>query len=67
MLQAILDGQVTIHKEIKEVRDEVKKNGERIDKLGKQLAYVEDDTPTREEFNELKVRMDNVESKVAPI
>lgn len=24
---------------------------ERLDKIGRQLAYLEDDTPTREEFN----------------
>lgn len=35
MLQMVLDGQVSIKKEIK-------KNGKRIDKLGQQLAYLED-------------------------
>lgn len=35
----------------------------RIDSLGKQLAYLEDDAPTRDEFNELEKRVDKVEQK----
>lgn len=42
MLQSILDGQVSIRKDIKEVKEEAKKTEERlterIDKLGMQLA-----------------------------
>ena len=38
----------------------------RIDKLGKQLAYLEDDTPTREEFDGLESRVVKVEKKIAP-
>lgn len=38
---------------------------ERIDKLGKQLAYLEDDAPTREEFADLAGRVDKIEQKVA--
>lgn len=37
----------------------------RIDKLGRQLAYLEDDAPTREEFDNLEKRVDNVEHKVS--
>ena len=40
----------------------------RIDKLGKQLAYLEDDTPTREEFDNLKKRVDNnIEQKASSV
>ena len=33
---------------------------ERLDKIGKQLAYLEDDTPTREEFDKLETRVDKM-------
>lgn len=35
----------------------------RIDKLGLQLAYLEDDAPTREEHNSLEKRVDRIEHK----
>lgn len=42
--------------------DKVEKNlTGRIDKLGKSLAYLEDDAPTREEFDNLEDRVDKVE------
>ena len=45
--------------------DKVEKNlTKRIDKLGKQLAYLEDDAPTREEHEELKTRVTVVEHKI---
>ncbi|KKQ78918.1 MAG: hypothetical protein US99_C0008G0007 [Candidatus Daviesbacteria bacterium GW2011_GWF2_38_6] len=41
--------------------DSVEKNlTGRIDKLGRQLAYLEDDTPTREEFDHLGKRVDKI-------
>ena len=39
----------------------------RIDKLGKQLAYLEDDTPTKEEFNDLEKRVDKIGYIVTPV
>ena len=33
----------------------------RLDNIGKQLAYLEDDTPTREEFDKLEIRVDKIE------
>ncbi|MBU1032180.1 hypothetical protein KKE03_04660 [Patescibacteria group bacterium] len=74
MLQAIINGQSTIKQELSgkidkvdqkvdkltEKLDKVEKNlTGRIDKLGKQLAYLEDDTPTREEFDKLEKRVDS--------
>ncbi|OGE26583.1 hypothetical protein A3C26_04245 [Candidatus Daviesbacteria bacterium RIFCSPHIGHO2_02_FULL_39_12] len=48
--------------------DQVDKNlTERMDKIGKQLAYLEDDTPTREEYDHLEERVDKIEQKVTPI
>ena len=35
----------------------------RIDKIGKQLAYLEDDAPTKEEFGELEKRVGKLETK----
>jgi len=42
-----------------------KKLTSRLYKLGKQLAYLEDDTPTREEFDGLDTRIKRVEPIVA--
>ena len=72
MLRAIINGQSAMKQEVLGKIDKVDKKvdqlGEklnavekglthRIDKLGKQLAYLEDDAPTREEF-------DNLEKKI---
>jgi septal ring factor EnvC (AmiA/AmiB activator) len=35
----------------------------RLDKLGRQLAYLEDDAPTREEFDDLQLRVGKIECK----
>jgi hypothetical protein len=35
----------------------------RVDRLGKSLAYLEDDTPTREEFDKLAKRVDKIEKQ----
>lgn len=44
--------------------DRVEENlTKRIDKIGKQLAYLEDDAPTREEFEDLEKRVDKIEQK----
>ena len=37
----------------------------RIDKLGKQLAYLEDDAPTREEHDKLEGRVNVLEQRTA--
>ena len=75
MLQAIINGQSAIKQELSskidgidqkvdrldEKLDKVEKNlTGRIDKLGKQLAYLEDDTPTREEYDDLEKRVDKM-------
>lgn len=39
----------------------------RIDVLGKQLAYLEDDTPTREEFNGLEKRVVKLEKRTSAV
>ncbi len=49
----------------KEVRTGFKKVNQRIDRLGKSLAYLEDDTPTREEFDGLEGRVIRVEKKIS--
>ena len=69
MLRAIINGQSAMKSEllaeIKKVRDELnefrqetkyelKKTNKRIDTIGLQLANLEDDAPTREEFEELQ-------------
>lgn len=47
--------------------DSVEKNlSERLDKIDRQLAYLEDDTATREEFDELGKRVDKLEQTAPP-
>lgn len=65
MLQALLDGQTVIRKDIKEVKEEVKKNGARIDTLGLQIARLEDDSPTIEEFDKLEKRVSKLETQAS--
>ncbi|TSC64601.1 MAG: Uncharacterized protein G01um101493_81 [Microgenomates group bacterium Gr01-1014_93] len=38
----------------------------RLDKIGRQFAYLEDDAPTREEFDSLEERVDKIERKATP-
>ena len=65
MLQAIASSIALLRQEMKDqfkdVNDRMdkgfKKVNKRIDKLGRDLAYLEDDARTREEFNELEKRV----------
>ncbi len=65
ILQSILDGQVTIRKDIKKVDrkvDKVEKNlTTRMDALGKQLNVLDEDAPTRDEFDGLEERVVHLE------
>lgn len=76
MLQAIINSQSAFRQEILkrfdktdkkienlqiETRQGKKELTERIDKLGKQLAYLEDDAPTKEEFDSLENRVNKLE------
>ncbi|KKQ74429.1 MAG: hypothetical protein US96_C0032G0008 [Candidatus Woesebacteria bacterium GW2011_GWB1_38_5b] len=65
ILQAILDGQTLIRKDIKEVKEGLKKTEERLtgrmDKLGLQIARLEDDAPTIEEVGNLEKRVSKLE------
>jgi len=62
MLQILIDGQASMRKEMrdgfKKVNKRFDKTDKRIDKLGTQLADLEDDAPTIEEFDDLKRRVD---------
>lgn len=42
-----------------------KEVNDRIDKLGKSLAYLEDDAPTRDEFNNLEAKVVKIEQIMA--
>ena len=50
----------TVEKNLSERIDRVEN---RLDGIAKQLAYLEDDTPTREEFNVLEKRVGKLEQK----
>lgn len=45
----------------KEMRQGFKEVNERLDKQGKQLAYLEEDAPTRDEFDKLTKRVEKLE------
>lgn len=76
MLKAVINGQHALRSELvgeisklrKEMRSEFEKVylrfdevNERLDKQGKQLAYLEEDAPTREEYAVLESRVDKLE------
>ena len=75
MLQAILDRQTAISEQVKKFEEKVD-NGfkgvnkrfdatdKRIDILGLQLARLEDDAPTIEEFDNLEKRVSKLETQV---
>lgn len=79
MLQAIIiDGQKAIKEELKgdikkvgkdvlRVEEKVDKNGERIDKLGLELAELQDDAPTVDEFEGLERRVGKLEKQTVSI
>ncbi|KKR71367.1 MAG: hypothetical protein UU12_C0002G0025 [Candidatus Woesebacteria bacterium GW2011_GWA2_40_7b] len=75
MLQMVLDGQSAIRGDIKnldkklstKIDDVDEKLTKRIDKLGLQIANLEDDAPTIEEFDKLGRRVKKVELKIASI
>lgn len=67
MLKEIKD----VRKEINDVRKDLnilkektisgfEKVNDRMDKIGKQLAYLEDDAPTREEFDEITTKVEKL-------
>lgn len=78
MLQAILDKVNKLEKSNNNIRSEMKEGFEkvnkrfdmvdaRLDKQGKQLAYLEEDAPTREEHDKLNKRVTKIEKKLASI
>src|SRR3989344_2304077 len=50
----------------KNLTEKIDRVENRLDKIGKSLAYLEDDTPTKEEFDNLEKRVDRMERKTAP-
>lgn len=67
MLQILIDGQVKIREEIKDLKKEIRGVGKRVDVLGASLAYLEDDSPTNEDFNKLEKRVIKNERKIASL
>ena len=67
ILQSILDGRTSIREDIKRVEEKVEENGARIDKLGLQIASLEDDSPTIEEFDNLEKRVKKLEKQTIAI
>lgn len=78
MLRIIINGQSAFKQEFLSFKKEVLRRFDetdrkidgveerltkRIDSIGKQLAYLEDDAPTRDEFNNLEKRVGKLELK----
>ncbi len=65
ILQAILDGLNQISEELKSFKTDVSKRfdevDKRVDKLGLQIANLEDDAPTVKEFDGLEKRVEKLE------
>lgn len=69
LLQAILDKisslELKVDRGFKELRERFNKTDDRIDKLGLQIANLEDDAPTNEEFEHLTKRVEKLERVTA--
>ena len=79
MLLAIINGQSAMKEELlteikkvdgkvenlrTEIKQEFRKLTSRVDKIGLQVARLEDDTPTREEVDGLSERVGKLEQKI---
>jgi len=79
MLQVIINGQSSLKQELSskidkldkkinglgtELNGKIDKLDKRLDKIGKQVAFLEDDAPTREEFDGLTKRVDKIEKTI---
>ena len=75
LLQALVKGQTALQSDFNSLKSEVsslreemhagfRKVNNRLDMVGKQLAYLEDDTPTRDEHSVLEERVDKLEHTV---
>ena len=72
MLQTLINGQAVLRKEMvvgqnslrNEMREGFKSVNKRLDMIGKSVAFLEDDAPTREEHEELEKRLTKVEKKL---
>jgi len=70
MLQTLIDGQAVLRKEMvvgqnslrNEMREGFKSVNKRLDMIGKSVAFLEDDTPTRDEHDKLEKRVTNTTS-----
>ncbi len=65
MLQVLIKGQHELTEELAVLREETKdgfrETHERLDKQGTQLAYIDDDAPTREEHDGIVKRVEKIE------
>ncbi len=76
MLKAVIKGQNALREEFnikfaksdkkidvlrKEMKEGFAEVNKRLDKQGTQLAYLEDDAPTREEHDDLEKRVEKIE------
>ena len=69
MLQAILEKVSSVEKKVdcgfENVSISFNKTNKRIDKLGIQLAKLEDDSPTIEEFEKLEMKVVKIQKHLA--
>jgi hypothetical protein len=69
MLQVLIKGQQELNEKLAVLRQETKdgfrETHRRLDKQGTQLAYLDDDAPTREEQNQLVKRVEKIEKALS--
>ena len=61
----ISDLEKSLKQDIHRLENKVDKNSKRLDLIGRQTAFLEDDTLTKEEFEELEKRVTKVEEVLA--
>lgn len=71
LLQTILDKVSAVQVDIKRLDKKIdgveERLTKRIDAIGMRLAYLEDDAPTRDEFDHLEKRVTRVEKKLSSV
>lgn len=65
ILQAIFDKVNTIEKTVHQNAKGINETNERLDKIGKSVAYLEDYTPTIKEHDRLARRVTKIEKRLA--
>lgn len=81
LLELLVENQTTVQKnlnrmegdlsdiknDLRRIEGKIDSNGQRLDTLGLQLAELEDDSPTRDEFELLEQKVSTLSTKVSSV